>query len=318
MKAQTLRRLSVLFLSAAASAQAAPAPAAEDELLVLGVRDDAGALATWLVDRSEIRRAGPGIAVPRNDGLWRISPVTRKSKSIDETRLVATRPGQKPSLPPVDIEDGCALRFGEELLFAGPDFFSIVLTSTGECGDATGSGTSHLQRTLGYGKSDSRGVEALGPEAEAAWRLAAQGAGGGDEKRLAACLADAESTGIGLVRERGRWRLRGELGHATESCRGRHAYFNVDVPLPSRTTGGADAGARWQEATERSTDLVDLLVSPSGTFALLVLPDRLATELDGAPSQSIEAGGLTVVHAQWFIGKAAKRWRQELPKALAR
>jgi hypothetical protein len=325
MRASPCKRLAALLALALALAPMPlfaaepPAPPPPDELLVLGLRNEAGALSSWLVDAAGLKRVGDGIAVPRGDGLWRIAPVTRRTKSMTETLLAATRGGQKPSLPPVDIVEGCSIENTETLLFAGPEFFSVRVETTGDCEGSNEA--SSVQRTVGYGavQSEPRLVgDLFGGDGETAFRLAAQGAHGGEERRLADCLAEADPKGIAVVRGRGGWRVRGELGHATDACRGKHDYFDVKLTPGRKQTGIEDETERWKVLSESQPGLVDLLTSPSGRLVVTLEQEKLAVALDGTVKASEPLTGVSVVHAQWSSGKAATRLRSEAPKVLAR
>lgn len=297
-------------------------PAETDELLVFGVRAKDETLSTWLLDGSGLRRIGGGAAVLRPSGWVRIDRVQRRSVTTDDTRLFPIKAGQKPTLPPPDVEGGCQIVNVERLLFAGPEFFSYEKASSGDCEGAAHGFASVLLRTSGY-EDTSHGSpkeigRMLGDAAAGAFSIDAARAHGGQEQRQLDCLADAEPTDFGVIRKPGRWSLHGELNYAAEVCRPKREYFEIGVDLPERSLGHDRLPQPFERLAEQYEGIVDALSSPSGRTLLLVRADGLEG-MSGEQSVAKEAlEEPAIVSAQWTTGKNAAKWRAEVAKVVAK
>lgn len=295
-------------------------PPPPDELLVVGLKDKEGALATWTADGKGLKLAGPGVAVPRGAaGWWRLDRVRRTSATADDTRLFAAKAGQKLTLPPLDVQEGCESVTREDLFYAGPDAFSFESTASSDCEGAMRGLATVLLRSATYenpSRVDPLGVSALfGPALASAWSAAAAKAHGGQEKRQLDCFAEAESTDVGLVHARGRWLLRGELNFAVDVCRGKFETFDVEADVPDKLAGGAGPLPKaWDALAEANPGLVDAVASPSGELVLYVYADRVELFRGEEPLGREELPARSIVLTQWATGKNAARWRTELPR----
>jgi hypothetical protein len=297
-------------------------PVDADELLVFGVRGKDEALSTWLLDGTGLRRAGSGVAVLRPSGWIRLERVQRRSATTDDTRLVPVKPGQKPALPPPDVQEGCQVVKVERLLFAGPEFYSFEKATSGDCEAAAQGLSTVLLRSAAYdegSRADPREIGALlGPSIAAAFRTDAERAHGGQEKRQLDCLADAEPADFGVIRGRGRWGLYGELNYAADVCKPKREYFEVELDLPERATGHDKLAVPFVRLAEQHEGLADALASPSGRTLLLVRADGLEG-LAGDKSVGKEPlDEPAIVAAHWASGKTAAKWRAEVARALGK
>lgn len=312
----------LVALTGAATARPKAEPPREEELLVLGLRAPDGTLSTWVAGAEGLKRAGRGIAVPRQDGWWKLDRLDRKQKTLEEKRLTAARAGQQQAMPPLDVEEGCDTATEETLLFAGPVLYSFELSASGDCEGAAHGFASVQLRSSPYEdatRSSERKVETLfGAEAAKAWEQAARRAHGGEAKRQEDCFADAEPADVGLVRQKGRWVLRGELGYGAEACRGNHEYFTIDTPVAEKLTGPDRLPRGWEALVEARPALVDAVASPSGRLALFVDPRGLELVDGDKPVVRLEEPGMAIVLAQWAVGRNAARWRTEVVKTLSR
>jgi len=294
---------------------------APDEVLVLGLRDSTGALRTCLVDAAGISPVGEGLAVPRGDGWWRLQRLERSAANTSETVVFAS-PARKPVRPPDLVADeGCEADKTQLLLFVGAEFASVEESAGGYCQGAAhpyaGVGLRSFRLAPDLEQKSLVVEEALGKEARAVFEKAAAAAHGGAEKREADCLGDAGPTDWGLVRQEGKWILRGGLGYLAEACRGNHEYFTVPFDLPAKLTGQAGKAPGFSAVQKEVPGALDAVVSPSGTFSLVVTPGGLELRAGGKPVASHAVAGAAVVMTQWGLGKAAARWRSEVRQVLA-
>jgi hypothetical protein len=303
----------------AAYSQSAPA---DDELLVLGLRLADGSLCTVLADKDGARRAGDGLAIPRADGFWRGVILDRKQESISE-RVFFAYPAKSPANPPpLKVDEGCETNLTETVLFVGSDFVAVEENGGGYC-----EGAAHPYAFVGLKTfpiaSETRpkamSIEAaLGQAARDAFEKTAEKAHGGEAKREEDCLSDAGPEDFGLVRIQGRWVIRGSMGHRYEACHGKHEYFSVAFDPPAKATGQTALATPYAQLAKEHPDLADAVFSPSGRLRVLLSKKGVSVVHGGKKSSLLELEGASIVMTQWALGKAAARWRQEIPQVLTK
>lgn len=308
-------------LEATAKAEAAPtraseveppAPAAPDEALVVGLRDAKGELRTLFVDAKGFTVLGEGVAVPRDDGWWKLDRRRHRDASgknrADTLFATTDRAWQAPAYNFADMET-CESEMSLDVLFVGSDHVTYEESGGGYCEGAahpyayTGLHTVTLQdiktpRALPI--NDLLGAPALASLESAGVRVS--------EK----CLSDPDATEWGLVRRQGRWSVRGRLTHAYEVCRGSFKDFTVPGVSPRNLTGHDDLPLPWNQMRSRLPGALDAVASPSKRVVVFVTTEGLALEVDGKEVARHRAPSHFIVLAQWAVGgRNVERWRTE-------
>lgn len=290
-----------------------------DEVLVLGVKLPDQTLSTFLVDKTGIQNVGPGLAVPRKDGWWRID---RFSIEQGESSLIAhvATPQGKPIIPPkFEVDTGCQGAFSDELLFVGADLLSLEDSSNGMCEGAAHPWAHVGIETVNIDLGSSNQWKAipidvvLGKEALAALKKNGLKAHGGEAKQEEDCLRFAGPEAWALIRSHGQWIVRGQLDYLGEVCRGNHEYFTVDTTLPKPMTGQTDLIRSWKDLKKSIPKLTDVVASPSKTLEVLVTSEAIEVLAHGASVGKIDVKGAAIVMTQWALGSNAKKWRSVVP-----
>lgn len=318
-------------------APAAPAPPAEPEAVVLGLRTQDGALVTLFGGRaagaqaaggpaaggqSTLTQIGPGIAVPRKDGWWKFNVIKQVDTSgkYQENQLVAAKAGEP--LTPVALQsmEGCTQEMKSTVLFVGNDQVSVELESYSNCEGAAHPNTSHELGTYALDalKDNSKlGLDkVLGQEAFK--QFVTDGTAARANMKDADCMETPESAGWGVLRKGGHWSLRGGATHTLPPCQGRLELFDVKMP-PPQTLVGHDALPR-EFAAYKAEDatIKDVVASPSGAVEVRISATGASLWEGGKQVASYPAPGASIVMAQWAVGeKNVSRWREEVQKTLA-
>ena len=298
-----------LLLSLLLAAPAAPPP----EALILGVRSSSG-LATFVVSDAGIEKIGTGLAVPRKDGWWKLDEKRLTSgESFRDVLLTSKKPAAAPAF---DLEQGCDEQTSIDVLFVAADWISIETASGGYCEGAAHPYASDNLMPVAFEQAADIKAAKIGAVLDKAAETALLAQGAKLQKKLADdCVSDPDPSSWGLVRSKGHWTVRGQLGYAYEACRGTHHEFDAGVAAPAKLTGPDALPKAWESYQEPG--LTDVLASPSGAIVLEVTKTGLVATSGGKVVGQAPMRAPAVVMAQWAIGAAnVERWKQDAPKAL--
>jgi hypothetical protein len=355
MTARTGVALALTWLGlggAALGAGKRAAPAAREELLVLGVRTGTGRLATFLVDARGLQLAGEDIAVPTDAGWKRltavhVAPPPEKTGSEGED---AESGGGPPSCypgPPDFGDTADTLRIdGRECTPTqeGAESQKRTRSPSGNCSCQDGEGTTRVQE-LGFVSptlvSVRQSLERRGNFCACnlcTFTASANYVTTSMTQALATCTLDGEprspselvpghvglsEPGWGIFRRDGQWTAERllpvkdeeESEYTLEPWKDAE-HEPLPLPLPPKLTGQTPLDRPWAAYAREYPGLQDVVVSPSKTFRLLVLPEALVLVANEGREQRHTLKGARVVMTQWALGRHVARWKQEVPRVL--
>lgn len=293
----------------------AEAPAAPDEALVVGLRDREGALTTLFVDAKGFTVLGKGIAVPRDDGWWKLDRRRDRDASGDNSADILYATTDRAWKPPAyNFEDmeSCESEMSRTVLFVGYDHVSFEEQGSGYCeGAAHPYGYTRLHTVT---LQDLVGAPRDLPidELFEASALASLNAAGAKALKGEDCLDEPNKTDWGIVRHDGKWTVRGRLNYAFEVCRGSFKDFTVPGVSPQNLSGHDALPKPWSQLKSRQPGAVDAVASPSERVVVFVTAEGLTLEIDGKKVSSHVAPEHAIVLSQWAVGrKHVERWRTE-------
>lgn len=291
----------------------AEAPAAPDEALVVGLRDREGALSTLFVDAKGFTVLGKGIAVPRDDGWWKLDRRRdREGENSADILYATTDRAWKPPAYNFEDMDSCESEMSRTVLFVGYDHVSFEEQGSGYCEGAahpygyTRLHTVTLQDLVGSPR-DLPIDELFETSALARMKAAGAKALEGED-----CLDEPSKTDWGIVRRDGKWTVRGRLNYAYEVCRGSFKDFTIPGVSPQNLSGHDALPQPWSQLKSQHPGALDAVASPSGRVVVLVTAEGLTLEIDGKKVSSHPAPEHAIVLSQWAVGrKHVERWRTE-------
>jgi hypothetical protein len=100
------------------------------------------------------------------------------------------------------------------------------------------------------------------------------------------------------VHYQGAWVIRGSAVAQGPACPPRLEVYDVDVEVSASLVGTTFPVALWNDWYEGRGDLRDVVVGPGGE-AVLIYPDRIVLERDGAAVATLPWAGARVVSEAW-------------------
>lgn len=305
------------------AASSAPQPKPEaplpDEGLLLGLRNADGKLQTVFIDGQSIEKLGPGLAIRRDTGWWKVQVREERDASGNNTyaTLYAHAAG-KAAPPPYSFEEleECETSRDVTVLFANENIIAINDAASGYCPGAAHPYAVGRLRTLSLNdlSEGSTGFdidEVLGDAAKE--KLEKTGVAEMDDE----CLAEPTAGEWGLVRRRGAWIARARLNYAYEACRSTTKDFTVPVGVPTTLTGDVALPVAWSDIKMATPSATDAAASPSGAFLVIVTPDGLSLKRQGNTVAEFSAPGESIVMTQWATSAADVRaWRKDAAETL--
>ena len=263
------------------------------------------------------------MVVPRQDGFWKIEIVRQKAKDWVEDFLISTPIHQMPVQPAIDSLTAleCEGNKRISLIFVGRDYLSYEGGSDGYCQGAAHPWHENYLKTVSLDDPASEGAKistALGGEVRTALLDAAKNyLSRKSDERL---NPNPGERTWGLIRRRGRWVLRGQLGYAAEAYRGTFAHFDIQFQPIKKLVGFNQLLVPWKKIKQIVPAARDAITSPDRKLLIIVTKDHLSLYSMQANSnfKLIQQIALKpnefIIMAQWANGNNAGEWEAAIRK----
>lgn len=273
---------------------------------------------------AELVAEGWDLLVPRKTGFWRVGIERLMDEQWSEDMLWAVPAGEEPNFPPLSYDEGCEGGYWQQILFAGNDYISVELESSGYCeGAAHPWDASWLEVASLDDLQKEQGCipisACFGEGANAQLLVAAEQYCAGLSEEEREMLEDQPGDcSWGLIRRRGQWVLRGRLQYSSEACRGHFADFDVPIKPPKKLVSHDMLHPSWKQVKAKVPGAVDACSSPAKDLLVVFTKETLTVhpvtgDVIGAASLTVELlSGEAAVMIQWAEGKHVARWTGEI------
>lgn len=276
----------------------------------------------------------PFILAPRQNGFWKINTNRDVNKTYVKDYIFAYPVEKAVQLKPSDTNVPKKEKFHSlaDILFVGSDYISLQLSGGGykqasehpykyDLLQVQPLDTLEMKTTssISIGKiMGDQGIKALKQGAATYLNLLNY-----EEKQKLESVPRPDS--FGLMRENGKWILKGRLNYSSEAYKDSYGDFNIPI-IPSKELVTYDSlYPTWNVIKQRVPNAVDAYSPPNKNFVMVItkseilIYDIVNEELSKKPLRTLSLKDKeTVVMSHWATGKYVKTWDEQFKSLMGK
>lgn len=273
--------------------------------------------------RFEIVADRGGLVVPRRSDLWMVNTKRSVYNAWVEDFLTSAPLRRHADAAGIQAYNGefCQGHRVQIIHFAGPSYLGVEQRTAGYCEDAAHPWFTNELAVIPIDSTTHSGLsigQVVGRPGQDALTRGVRGylSALRSAREREIYFSEPDEANWTVVRQTGRWRLRGRLESA-EVASPQHADFWLDLKPPASLVGYDELSIPWDRIRAAVPDAVDAVSSPTRDFVVILQPGRVSIHPmhpDGIGPSSLTmdvAASASVVMAQW-TSTNANSWIQAL------
>lgn len=276
----------------------------------------------------------PFILAPRQNGFWKINTNREVNKTYVKDYIFAYPLEKVVDLKPANTAIPKNEKFHSlvDILFVGSDYISLELS-----GGGYKKGSEHPYKydllqvqpldtlemkttsSISIGKiMGDQGIKALKQGAATYLNLLNY-----EEKQKLESVPRYDN--FGLVRENGKWILKGRLNYCSQAYKDSYGDFNIPIIASKELVTYDSLYPTWNVIKQRVPEAIDAYSPPNKNFIMvmtkseILIYDIINEELSKKPLKTISLNDKeTVVMSHWATGKYAKTWDEQFKSLMGK